>query len=393
LWAGIALALLVVMLGAVFISGCAAFGAKPQGERLARAQQSPQWHDGRFKDAQAIWIDTSRALLHFAFGKSGPAATPDAPVPVVHTGAAAFAVAPPSGLRVTWFGHSSTLLEIDGSKILVDPFWGERASPFIWAGPKRWYPPPITLSDLPPIDVVLISHDHYDHLDYASIVAMRSWHNIFVVPLGVGAHLSRWGIPDDRIIELDWWQSTRQGNVELVATPARHASGRLSPNSDHTLWAGFAIIGDRHRAWYSGDTSYHNDLRNIGTRLGPFDVTLIESGQYDADWADNHLGPELAVQAHIQVRGRVMIPVHWGLIKLAQHTWTEPVERVRVAARCHDVEVLAPRPGESIEPTQHPMIPQWWPDLQWATAGAHPVLATLNGDPAERVTLGACSTR
>jgi L-ascorbate metabolism protein UlaG (beta-lactamase superfamily) len=362
LWAGIALALLIVLFCVAFISGCGAFGAKPQGERLARAQQSPQWHEGQFKDPQAIWIDTRRAMLHFLFGKSEATATPDAPVNVVHTSAAAFAGAPQSGLRVTWFGHSSTLLEIDGSKILIDPFWSERASPFAWAGPKRWYPPPIAISDLPPIDVVLISHDHYDHLDYASIAAMRTWHNVFVVPLGIGAHLSRWGIPNERIIELDWWQSTRQGNIELVATPARHASGRLSPNSDHTLWAGFAIIGDTHR-------------------------------EYDAAWADNHLGPELAVQAHIQVRGRAMIPVHWALIKLAQHTWTEPVERVRVAARCHGVEVLTPRPGESIEPTLHPVIPQWWPDLQWASASARPVLSTLNGDPAERVTLDACSTR
>jgi L-ascorbate metabolism protein UlaG (beta-lactamase superfamily) len=349
LWAGITLALLIALLCAVLISGCAAFGAKPQGERLARARQSPQWHGDQFKDPQAIWIDTLRAMLHFTLGKAEPTATPDAPVSVMHTSAAAFAGAPLSGLRVTWFGHSSTLLEIDGSKILIDPFWSERASPF-------------------------------------------AWHNVFVVPLGIGAHLSRWGIPNERIIELDWWQATRQGNIELVATPARHASGRLSPNSDHTLWAGFAIIGDKHRAWYSGDTSYHNDLPNIGARFGPFDVTLIEAGQYDANWTDNHLGPELAVQAHIKVHGRAMIPVHWGLIKLAQHTWTEPVERVRVAASCHDVEVLAPRPGESIEPTQHPVIPQWWPDLQWASAGARPVLSTLDGDPAGRVMLDACST-
>jgi hypothetical protein len=207
LWAGLALALLIALVCAAVNSGCAAFGAKPQGERLARAQQSPQWHDSQFKDPQTIWIDTGRALLHFIFGKSEPSVTPDAPVPIVHTSAAALAVAPQSGLRVTWFGHSSTLLEIDGSKILIDPFWSGRASPFSWAGPKRWYPPPIALGDLPRIDIVIISHDHYDHLDYASIVAMKSWHNVFVVPLGIGAHLSRWGIPNERIIELDWWQS------------------------------------------------------------------------------------------------------------------------------------------------------------------------------------------
>ena len=237
LWTAVALASFIVLLCAALASGWAAFGAIPHGPRLTRAAQSPQWHAGHFKNPQPIWIDNNRALLHFAFGSPEASATPDAPVAVVHTSAAALAFLPPSGLRVTWFGHSSTLLEIDGSKIPIDPFWGERASPFAWAGPKRWYPPPISLGELPPIDVVLISHDHYDHLDYPSIVAMRSWHNVFVVPLGVGAHLSRWGIPDNRIIELDWWQSTLLGNIELVATPARHASGRLSPNSDHTLWA------------------------------------------------------------------------------------------------------------------------------------------------------------
>lgn len=392
LWTGIVFALLIAWMLSAVLCARAAFGAKPQGERLARAQQSPQWHEGRFKDPQAVWIDTGRAMRRFIFGKPEPGATPDAPIAVVHSGADAFAKAPQSGLRVTWFGHSSTLLEIDGSKILIDPFWGERASPFAWAGPRRWYPAPIALSDMPPIDVVLISHDHYDHLDYASIAATRSWHNVFVVPLGLGAHLSRWGIPAERIIELDWWQSTRQGNIDLVATPARHSSGRLSPNSDHTLWAGFAIIGDRHRAWYSGDGSYHKDLATIGARFGPFDVTLIEAGQYDADWPDNHLGPELAVQAHRQVRGGVMIPVHWALLKLAQHTWTEPIERVRAAAGCHGVEVLAPRPGESVEPTQHPVIPQWWPDLHWSSAGERPILSTLDGDPAARVRLDACSS-
>jgi L-ascorbate metabolism protein UlaG (beta-lactamase superfamily) len=392
LWGVVGLAL-VVLVCAVFISGWAAFGAKPQGARSARAMRSPQWQGGQFKDPQTVWIDTRRALLHFALSHSAPAATPDAPVSVVHTSAAALAKPPKSGLRVTWFGHSSTLLEIDGSKILIDPFWSERASPFAWAGPKRWYPPVIALNDLPPIDVVLISHDHYDHLDYESIVAMRSWHNVFVVPLGLGAHLSRWGIPNERIIELDWWQSTGQGNIELVATPARHSSGRLAPASDHTLWAGFAIIGDQHRAWYSGDTSYHKDLADIGRRFGPFDVTLIEAGQYDAAWTDNHLGPELAVQAHMQVRGRAMVPVHWGLLKLAQHGWTEPIERVRVAARCHNVEVIAPRPGESIEPTEHPIFKQWWPDLPWETASVHPILSTTNGDPQERVKLDACAVQ
>jgi L-ascorbate metabolism protein UlaG (beta-lactamase superfamily) len=303
---------------------------------------------------------------------------------VVRADPTSFQTPPDSGLRVTWFGHSSALLEMDGSRILIDPLWSERASPIAWAGPKRWYEPPIALNDLPTIDAVIISHDHYDHLDHDAIVAMKSWKAVFVVPLGVGAHLAHWGIADARIIELDWWQSAHIGALHVVATPSRHSSGRLSPNSDQTLWAGYAIIGPAHRAWYSGDTSFHAGLADIGARLGPFDVTLIESGQYDGAWPDNHLGPEQAVEAHRQVGGKTMIPVHWALIKLANHGWTEPVERVLAAARGAGVEVLVPRPGQSVEPTQHPQIPRWWPQLPWQSAAENPIESTRNGDRSER---------
>jgi L-ascorbate metabolism protein UlaG (beta-lactamase superfamily) len=175
---------------------------------------------------------------------------------------------------------------------------------------------PVLLSELPRIDVVLISHDHYDHLDRPTIAAMANGDAMFVVPLGVGAHLERWGIPPARIVELDWWQSTRVGSLEIIATPARHVSGRISPQSDGTLWAGYALLGAQHRVWYSGDTGFHSALEEIGQRFGPFDVTLVEAGQYDADWPDWHLGPEQAVEAHRLVRGKRMIPVHWGLLKL-----------------------------------------------------------------------------
>jgi L-ascorbate metabolism protein UlaG (beta-lactamase superfamily) len=382
--------LLAVPLAAFLIAGCAAFGAQPAGERLARARQSPQWHGERFENPQPMWAGVRGAWRRFVFGPSTPKVEPDAPLPMVHAGASAFARPPATGLRVTWFGHSSALIEIDGGRVLVDPFWSERASPVAWAGPRRWYAPPAALSELPEIDVVLISHDHYDHLDQATIVAMAPSRAVFVVPLGVGAHLSRWGIPDRRIIELDWWQSARVGGLELIATPARHASGRVSTKSDKTLWAGYAIVGAQHRAWYSGDTGFHADLARIGRRLGPFDVTLIEAGQYDADWPDTHLGPELAVEAHRLVRGKAMIPVHWALLKLANHPWTEPAERVLVAARCRGVHVLTPRPGESVEPGQAPTTAPWWPRMPWRSASEQPIVATKNGDASERVDFGPC---
>jgi L-ascorbate metabolism protein UlaG (beta-lactamase superfamily) len=347
-----AAALVCLTVSAFVVSGCESFGSKPEGARLALVEQSPQWRAGRFENPQPLWVNTRAAWRRFLFGPATRDAEPDSVIAVVHQSASSFATPPSSGLRVTWFGHSSALIELDGARILIDPFWSARASPVQWAGPKRWYAPPMALSDLPMIDAVVISHDHYDHLDRTAIMALKSGNSIFVVPLGVGAHLARWGVAESRIKELDWWQSTRVGGLEVIATPARHKSGRLPTQNDKTLWAGYAIVSPHHRVWYSGDTGFHEDMPRIGARLGPFDVTLIEAGQYDPNWPHTHLGPELAVEAHRQVRGGIMIPVHWGLLKLAEHPWTEPVERVLKAAKRHGVRVWVPRPGESVEPTQ-----------------------------------------
>jgi L-ascorbate metabolism protein UlaG (beta-lactamase superfamily) len=372
------------------MAGCQSFGEHAEGERLARMQRSPEWHDDQFRNPQPMWNDTPGALRHAL--ASVPDNEPSAPVPVARTDPAVLAAAPASGLRVTWFGHSSTLLEIDGVRVLTDPIWSDRASPFEWIGPRRWYPPTIALAQLPPVDAVLISHDHYDHLDWATIVAMRAWKNVFVVPLGIGAHLRRWGIPQERIVELDWWQSTRVGALALTLVPARHASGRVAPRSDVTLWGGFALVGERHRVYYSGDTGLFDAMTEIGQRLGPFDVALVEAGQYDAAWPDWHLGPEQAVLSAQRVRAKALIPVHWGLFRLAPHGWTEPVERVLAAARCTDLPVITPRPGQSIEPTA--LRPgdstHWWPDAHWSDARRTPIVATLDGQDAHRVALPAC---
>ena len=373
------------------LAGCQSFGENASGDRLARMRQSPEWHDDRFANPQAMWSDMRDALLHALAG--GPDVEPTGQVAFATTDPALLAVAPASGLRVTWFGHSSMLLEMDGQRLLTDPIWSDRASPFEWVGPRRWYPPTIALDRLPTIDAVLISHDHYDHLDWATIVAMRSWKNVFIVPLGIGAHLQRWGIPPERIVELDWWQSTRVGTLAVTLVPARHASGRLSAQSDQTLWGGFTLVGDQHRVYYSGDTGLFDGMTEIGRRFGPFDVAMIEAGQYNADWPDWHLGPEQSVLSAQRVRAKALIPVHWGLFRLAHHGWTEPVERVLAAARCTDVPVITPRPGQSIEPTA--LKPgdstRWWPDAQWATATEKPIVATTDGVATHRVAVPACA--
>jgi L-ascorbate metabolism protein UlaG (beta-lactamase superfamily) len=356
----------------VLAEGFRAFGKSATGARRTRMEHSPQWRDGHFDNPEPLVNDWWGSLT--GMFAASPHGRPDEPLPVVHD-AAALATPPGSGLRVTWLGHASLLIEIDGQRVLTDPSWSERASPVSWLGPSRWYPPPVPLPELPPIDAVLISHDHYDHLDYATIVALKDRVPRFVVPLGVGAHLAYWGVPEARSVELDRWERTRVGALEIVCTPARHASGRTLFDKDATLWASYALLGAQHRVYFSGDTGLFSALRDIGARLGPFDLTLIEIGQYHRAWPDWHIGPEQAVQAHQMLRGRLMIPIHWTLFTLAYHGWTEPAERVVVAARKAGVTLVVARPGEPIEPTAPPAFVRWWPTLPWQTATQHPIVS------------------
>ncbi|MDH0864454.1 MBL fold metallo-hydrolase [Mitsuaria sp. GD03876] len=391
-WA-LAMGAMLAVSVAGLVSGCTALGGKLDGARLDAATQSPQWQGTRFVDPQPLWADASGAWQDLLFGPATPDATPHVPVAVDANAAERLRSPPSSGLRLTWFGHSSMLLEIDGLRVLIDPLFSERASPVAWAGPKRWYAPPATLDDIAaagPVDAVLISHDHYDHLDQGAIAGMAGWSTRFIVPLGVGAHLERWGVPATRIVELDWWQETALRGVRLVATPARHRSGRGLGGGNRTLWAGWAVVGPAHRAWYSGDTGFHDGLAEIGRRLGPFDLTMIEAGQYNPLWPDTHLGPEHAVLAHQQVRGRTMVPVHWGLIQEAPHPWIEPVERALAAAACAAVDVATPRPGQSIEPPFDTARERWWPAATWRSAAASPQRPTRRGDPADRLPAPAC---
>ncbi len=352
-------------------SACETTGAAARGERLARMERSPQWQgDGFYNKLDRVDGPAGEMMRQWLFGGQENR-EPGAPLPVQARTRADYAAQPATGLRVTWLGHSTMLLEIDGARVLVDPVWGERASPFSWAGPKRFYAPPLPMDQLPPIDVVVISHDHYDHLDTETVKALSATPARFVVPLGIGAHLEEWGVEPSKIVELDWWESTTEGALVLTATPARHFSGRWLDDSGQTLWAGWAIVSSQRRVFYSGDTALHDGFAEIGTKLGPFDLTMIEVGAYDALWADVHLGPEQAVRAHQLVRGDVMMPVHWGLFDLALHGWTEPMERTLAAAKREQVRVVAPRPGDVFEPSVAARaaddVARWWPPLPWRT--------------------------
>src|SRR6266852_501156 len=325
------------------IANWAALGGRATGARLRRMKKSPEWQGSHFEYPQPIVNDTRAAIV--SLFRTDRNVRPQSPPSTVTVDPARFVTPPRSGLRVTWLGHSTILLEIDDHRFLIDPVWRERAAPTTFAGPKRWFPPLIALRDLPPLDAVVLSHDHYDHLDYASIAALKDRNLMFVAPLGVGAHLERWGVRAEKIVELDWWDSHAFGNLTLYATPARHASGRMLFLDDGAkLWTGYAFVGAHHRVYYSGDTGLFSGLRAIGDRFGPFDLTMVEIGQYDQAWPDWHLGPEQAVEAHRRVRGSVMLPVHWGLFALAAHGWTEPIERALVAGHDGGAVVITPQP-------------------------------------------------
>jgi L-ascorbate metabolism protein UlaG (beta-lactamase superfamily) len=356
-------ALVGVLAVILFVTtGClASFGARPSGEWKTRVQHSPQYVDGQFRNAEPAELLKSgswSATREFFFGKE--MVEPPCPLPLFD--ARPILKAPPaSGLRITWLGHSSTLIELDGQTILTDPQWSLRASPSTIAGPKRFHPPPLPLADLPHLDAVVISHDHYDHLDMATIQALIPTGVTFHVGLGVGAHLARWGVPRGQIREHAWWESVKLGKgVQVVSTPGRHFSGRGPLMGNSTQWTSWTLIGPAHRVFFSGDTGATALHQEIGDRFGPFDVALIEVGQYHRSWGDIHLGPVGALDAMVKLRARRLLPIHWATFRLGLHAWSEPAETALTEGTRRGLSVLTPRLGEPIEPTVPTPLDPWW---------------------------------
>jgi L-ascorbate metabolism protein UlaG (beta-lactamase superfamily) len=336
-----------------------AFGAEPSGARLERIRRSPNFSQGSFQNpvpTRTVVPGAALPILRANFlAPDRRLRAPAGKIPVCRLTAADLAEPPASGLRLTWFGHSSVLAEIDGRRVLFDPVWGERCSPFRFIGPRRMHAAPVPPGQVGPVDAVVISHDHYDHLDMPSIRALLPSGAIFAVPLGVGAHLERWGVPVERIVELDWNESTEIAGLRLTATPARHFCGRGLRNSRTVLWTSWVVASPAgHRIFHSGDTGYFPGFAEIGAEHGPFDATMIQIGAYSEFWPEIHMTPEEGLRTHLDLNGGVangmMLPIHWGTFNLAPHAWEEPAERTFAAAREVGVRLAMPVPGEGFEP-------------------------------------------
>ncbi len=340
-------------------------GKRAAGLRLERMQASPLWTEGGFRNQYPIppgLRDTTAArptLREFMFSEGRR--VPQGLLPTVDP-RERWARTPDTGLRATWLGHSSVLIEIDGLRVLTDPVWGPRASPSRLIGPKRFQKAPVRLSQLPPIDVVVISHDHYDHLDYPTIRQMAKTNIPFVTSLGVGAHLQAWGIAPERITELDWWQSHTVPGTELTihAAPSQHFSGRSLKDRNATLWSSLVIESPRHRVFFSGDTGLTTEYARIRERFGPFDLVMLEVGAFHPTWGDIHLGPENALKALDLLGGGAFLPVHWGTFNLALHDWDEPAETLLTLGPQQGAHLLMPRLGDPVEPAHGPLDAPWW---------------------------------
>ena len=353
------------------------FGSRAIGERLERIRASSRWVGESFVNLHPILPNlrdpdaAPPTLSDFLCG--GNRRLPIGPLPAVNP-LDTWRHAPGSGLRATWLGHSTVLIEIDGFRVLTDPVWGTRASPSRLIGPKRFQPVPVTLKQMPPVDVVLISHDHYDHLDYPTIRALTKSAVPFVTSLGVGAHLQGWGVPAERIFELDWWQTWRlpTGDLEITAAPSQHFSGRGLKDRNTTLWSSLVIRTPKHSVFFSGDTGLTPEYAAIRAALGPFDLVMLEVGAFHPSWGHIHLGPANALKALDLLGGGALLPVHWGTFSLSTHAWDEPAETLLALAPSHGARLMMPGLGEAVEPAHAERVTPWWRAVDAVTLKTRP---------------------
>ncbi len=354
-----------MLLGGYMISGCAAFGTSPSKDRIESFIKSKNFNLEKriFQNRQPQLIEEMKkntkswGMIKDWF-KGGPNRTPEFKLPEEKPDFTKF-MEGDNQLKIIWFGHSSFLVNMEGTSILVDPVFSGSVAPVSFMV-KRFQKPVVELSELPEIDYILISHDHYDHLDMHTIKFFVDKKTKFIAPLGVGSHLEGWGIEKSRITEKDWWENHTVDNIEFISTPAQHFSGRDGIHNDITLWCSWVVRTKNHNIYFSGDSGYDIHFKDIGNKYGPFDLAFIESGQYNSRWEAVHLMPKNFISAYQDLKAKKYFPVHWGMFELALHEWDEPIKFLFDRHLNGDVNLIAPKIGEIINPLDSVNISTWW---------------------------------
>ena len=372
-----------IVLGALITIGLFTyepFGKIPSGKFLTRIEASPHYHETKevfvnrrpdIKDTMTVgadfWADPlGREVPNFLFNNNQT--EPAGPLPEERNPDLAAFEASDGRVKFIWLGHSTVLLSIDGRVILFDPVFSDHASPFPIAA-KRFQPPVIHLEDLPEVDHIIISHDHYDHLDMETVKYFVNSNVKFITPLGVGSHLRYWGVDEARITELDWWEEANLDGMIYAATPSQHFSGRIGVmHNDKTLWASWVIAGKTDSVYFSGDSGYDTHYKDIGRKYGPFDVVFMENGQYNESWRAVHNLPDEAITAFKDVGGTYLVPVHWGMFNLSVHNWFDPPKEITRLAKAEDIKLITPRLGQLIDLNNPPLYDQWWLEVVGAEA-------------------------
>ena len=339
----------ITLVGVTFINVSPQFGAGAKDVSLERIRKSPNFLNGAFKNQELTKQMTGFKWKTIPqFFTDGNNKTPSKELPMEKLKKSYFENEPLQP-RITWFGHSAAFVEMEGINIFIDPMLGDVPAPHPLLGSKRFQKElPISINSLPKIDVVLISHDHYDHLDYGSIIKLNDNVDQFYVPLGIKAHLISWGVPEAKITEFDWWENINYKGIDFISTPARHFSGRGIINRNSTLWCSWVLKSSTSRIFFSGDSGYGKHFKEIGEKLGPFDFALVECGQYNEQWSQIHMTPEETIQASVDVQAKLMMPIHWGSFKLALHSWDDPILRATKKATVLQVKIATPKVGEAI---------------------------------------------
>ncbi|TGK98235.1 MBL fold metallo-hydrolase [Leptospira levettii] len=362
----ILISLSIVVVFSISFFQCKAFGKDPEGSHKELIQKSTHYDHSReqFVNRRPDVLEKMREgqnffslFVKFMFG-GDKYQKPSVKLPEEKPNFQEF-LKPDESIKFIWFGHSTFLVNIEGTILLFDPVFSGSAAPFAFMV-KRFQDAVVKLEELPKIDYIIISHDHYDHLDMETIDFFKAKDTRFLTPLGVTSHLKEWGIPEDRLTELDWWEKFTIGKIQIVCTPAQHFSGRRGMNGNQTLWSSWTVIGEKERFYFSGDSGYDIHFKQIGDTYGPFDLTFIENGQYNPMWEAVHVLPEQTAKAHLDLKGKRLVPVHWGMFNLSLHSWYEPAENIERESKKYNIDLMTPKFGQLVKLKEPNLLERWW---------------------------------